>query len=292
MPKRTRKTSKKQQARQDARPFAHRTGRWAKKCRGKFIYLGSIADDPSGEQAWLKWLGIRDDVRAGRTPRPKVEGLTVRDLANHWLTSKQALLDSGELAGRTMVNYKSLTDLIVPVLGPDRLVEDLVPEDFRKLRSAMAKRWGPVRMNITITYVRGIFNHALENRLIERPVWFGTEFERPSAKTLPDLCAARCAADRRQAVRAPSAVFVRIAARPWMPDAFAFRLIHPLCLPNRDRCVPVHLALPLRSRVAGPDWGTVVASPCQGNLSHGLTYRQTGCFPTASFTEVPPERFR
>jgi integrase len=184
MPKRTRKMSRKQQARQDARPFAHRTGRWAKKCRGKFVYLGSIADDPTGEEAWLKWLDIRDEVRAGRTPRPKVEGLTIRDLANHWLTSKQALLDSGELAGRTMVNYRNLTDLIVPVLGPDRLVEDLAPEDFRKLRSAMAKRWGPVRMNITITYVRGIFNHALENRLIEKPVWFGTEFERPTAKTL------------------------------------------------------------------------------------------------------------
>ncbi len=68
MPKRTGKTSRKQQARQDARPFAHRTGRWAKKCRGKFIDLGSIADKPSGKQAWLKWLDIRDAVRAGRTP--------------------------------------------------------------------------------------------------------------------------------------------------------------------------------------------------------------------------------
>jgi integrase len=143
-----------------------------------------VADDPAGEQAWLKWLDIRDDVRAGRTPRPKVEGLTVRELANHWLTSKQALLDSGELAKRTMVNYKNLTDLIVPVLGPDRLVGDLAPEDFRKLRSAMAKRWGPVRMNITITYVRGIFIFAFENGFIEKPVRFGTEFQRPTAKTL------------------------------------------------------------------------------------------------------------
>jgi len=49
---------------------------------------------------------------------------------------------------------------------------------------------------------------------------------------------------------------------PWMPDAPAVRLVHPLCLPDWARCGSVHLALPLPSRFAGPDWGAVVASPC------------------------------
>ncbi len=61
--KRARKTTKE---RQDARPFAHKNGLWAKKCRGRFIYLGSVAADPTGETAWARWLDERDDWRAGR----------------------------------------------------------------------------------------------------------------------------------------------------------------------------------------------------------------------------------
>ncbi len=185
MPKRTRKLSEKQRARQDARPFAHASGRWAKKCRGKFVYLGYVRDDPAGQQAWLKWLEIRDDVRAGRTPRCKApEGLTVRELVNRWLTSKQQKMDAGELAFVTFRSYKTLCDLVVPQLGADRLVADLHPEDFASLRAVMAKRWGPVMLSNAVQYVRGIFKYAYENRLIEKPVLFGTDFVRPSAKTL------------------------------------------------------------------------------------------------------------
>ena len=184
MPKRTRKPSKRQQERQDARPFPHRTGRWAKKARGRFVYLGKVSDDPTGEAAWNKWLEIRDDVRAGRTPRPKVEGLTVKDLVNRWLTAKQRKLDSGELTLHTMNNYRNVTDLLMGELDANRLVDDLDPSDFQKLRAAMAKRWGPVRLGVTIAYVRGIFKFAFENGLIDRPVRFGSEFTRPAAKTI------------------------------------------------------------------------------------------------------------
>ena len=127
----------------------------------------------------------------------------------------------------------------------------------------------------------------------ERPSWLtffsrlGGWLSKPS-----DGWADHFAADRRQAFRSPGTVSVRIAARPWMPGAFAVRLVHPLCLPDRGRCVPVHLALPLPSRFAGPDWGTGEASPVPGDLSRGLPSRQTGCFPAASFADVPPERFR
>jgi integrase len=132
----------------------------------------------------LKWLAIRDDVRAGRTPRPKTpEGLTVRDLVNRWLTSKQRMLESGELAKRTMINYRSVTDILVGELG-ERRVDDLAPDDFQKLRSAMARRWGPLRLMNAIVYARGILKFAFDNGLIDKPVRYGTEFERPSARTI------------------------------------------------------------------------------------------------------------
>jgi hypothetical protein len=75
-------------------------------------------------------------------------------------------------------------------------------------------------------------------------------------------------------VHLPSVWFTRCAC-PTKPVVFRFVL---LCL-----CLPVS-----RGRIGG----TVVASPCQGNLSRGLPSRQMVCFPAASFADVPPERFR
>src|SRR5476649_2923630 len=85
--------------------FPHATGRWAKKVRGKFAYFGKVADDPKGEAALLLWLDQRDDLLAGRTPRVQGDGLTMRDLANRFLSAKQNLLDSRELSARTWRDY-------------------------------------------------------------------------------------------------------------------------------------------------------------------------------------------
>jgi integrase len=187
--KRNKSKASRKQERQDARPFIHGKGtkseRWAKKCRGRLVYLGKVAADPDGEAAWLKWLDIRDDVRAGRKPRPKVpEGLLVKDLANHWLTSKRDKMDAGELAFVTFRTYKTLAALVVETLGKNRAVSDLRPDDFAGLRAVMAKRWGPVMLSNSVQYVRGMFRFAFDNQLIDKPVLFGTAFVRPTAKTL------------------------------------------------------------------------------------------------------------
>src|SRR6516162_1580977 len=82
--------------------FPHATRRWAKKIRGKFHYFGPWAD-PDG--ALAKYLEQKDALHAGRTPRVKPEGLTVRDLANQFLTNKQDLLDNHEITRRTWLEY-------------------------------------------------------------------------------------------------------------------------------------------------------------------------------------------
>src|SRR5882724_5984030 len=66
--------------------FPHATGRWAKKIRGKMHYFGPWAD---ADAALAKYLDDRDDLHAGRTPRVRSEGLTVRELLNRFLTAKQ-----------------------------------------------------------------------------------------------------------------------------------------------------------------------------------------------------------
>ena len=66
----------------------HPTGRWCKKVRGKLKYFGKIEGDEKGVAAIAKWLEEKDDLLAGRRPRPKTEGVTVRNLNNRFLTAK------------------------------------------------------------------------------------------------------------------------------------------------------------------------------------------------------------
>src|SRR5262249_654541 len=138
--------------------FAHATGRWAKKIRGKMHYFGPWAD-PDG--ALKKYLEQRDALHAGRKPKPDPEALTVKDLANDFLNTKRALVEGGELSPRTWDDYKLVCDLVVSHLGKARLVSDVGPDDFAPLRNKMAKRWGPLRLGTKlIQYTRSLFKHA------------------------------------------------------------------------------------------------------------------------------------
>jgi len=73
------KPAKAVKPRADFPLFPHQAGYWCKKVRGKLHYFGKVANDPKGQAALNKWLEQRDDLLAGRVPRVKVEGLTVRD---------------------------------------------------------------------------------------------------------------------------------------------------------------------------------------------------------------------
>src|SRR5262245_30063724 len=90
--------------------FPHANGSWAKKIKGKLHYFGPW-DDPDG--ALAKYLTQKDDLRAGRTPRPDPAALTVKDAANAFLTAKEALVDVGELSPRTWQEYKSACELAI-----------------------------------------------------------------------------------------------------------------------------------------------------------------------------------
>src|SRR5215510_10058653 len=116
--------------------FPHAAGYWAKKVRGKLHYFGPWAD-PDG--ALAKYLEQKDDLHAGRKPRPDPEALTVKGACNAFLNLKQALVDSGELSPRTWREYKDACDLLVKRLGKQRLVADIGPDDFGSLREWMAK---------------------------------------------------------------------------------------------------------------------------------------------------------
>jgi integrase len=162
--------------------FPHATKRWAKKIRGRMHYFGPW-DDP--DSALRKYLEQRDDLHAGRPPRPDTRaGVTVKDAVNAFLNRKKAAVDTGELSARTWHGYKEVCDLLVKHLGKNRLVADLTAADFASLRNKVAKRWGPYGLSRFVQGVRSVFKYAFDSELIEQPLRFGPDFDRPSKKTL------------------------------------------------------------------------------------------------------------
>jgi integrase len=160
---------------------AHPAGYWCKKIRGKLHYFGPW-DDPDG--ALKKYLEQKDALHAGRKPRADAGGLTVKELCNHFLTAKQALVDGGELSPRTGEGYKRACVEVVAAFGKGRLVSDLGPGDFASLRKRLAKRYGVHGLGTQIQCVRCCFKHAYDADLSDRPVRFGPGLKRPSKETL------------------------------------------------------------------------------------------------------------
>jgi integrase len=161
--------------------FPHATRRWAKKIRGKLHYFGPW-DEP--QAAVDKYLSQRDDLHAGRTPRVTSDGVTIRELANRFLTAKERLVESGELSRRSFLDYLATCSNAAKCLGRDRLVTDLVAQDFEELRSTLAKGRGPVSLGNEIQRVRILFKYGYDSGLIATPIRFGPMFKRPSKKIL------------------------------------------------------------------------------------------------------------
>src|SRR6516165_5455766 len=66
---------------------AHPAGYWCKKILGKIHYFGPWTD-PKG--ALEEYERQKDALHAGRKPRPDTEAVTVKDVANDFLNTKQA----------------------------------------------------------------------------------------------------------------------------------------------------------------------------------------------------------
>ncbi len=167
---------------EEARPFPHGSGYWAKKCRGKLIYLKRIADDPDGEAAWAEWLRIGEDLRAGIDPSKPTAGVTLGRLVNDFLNAKRQLVESGERSERTLTELVRAGRTLVKVLGKTRPVADIGPDDFAKVRRAITKRNGSVRTANEISRIKSVFRWGHENGKIDHLPRYG-DFKKPSTKT-------------------------------------------------------------------------------------------------------------
>lgn len=169
--------------------FPHRSGQWCKKVRGRFRYFGPWRDP---EAALRIWLAQKDDLLAGRAPRPVgADDVTVRELVNDFLTTKKLLVDSGEMTERTWLAYLAAGRRLCDSVGKNAAIVALVPSDFEKLRTTLGKTWGPVHLGNEIQRVRSIFRHAVSQGFLDRPVLFGSGFAKPSRKVLRKARAAK-----------------------------------------------------------------------------------------------------
>src|ERR1019366_4321078 len=94
-----------------------------------------------------------------------------------------ALRDTGELSPYTWKAYHDVCEEIVETFGRERLLSDLLPEDFGLLRTVWAKKWGTERLATEINRARIVFNFAFKNCMIDKPIRYGEGFSRPSKKT-------------------------------------------------------------------------------------------------------------
>ncbi|MCE3018591.1 MAG: tyrosine-type recombinase/integrase [Pirellula sp.] len=160
--------------------FPHDGKQWAKKVRGKLFYFGSW-DNPIAARD--KWLREKDDLLAGRTPRAfDPNAMTVKQLCDLFCESKEGKVATGEITQRTFEDYKLSAVEVAKHLGKSAAVEQLRPDDFRKLRSKLAEGVGLKTLDGKVTRARAIFNHASKNGWLEtnlNKLW-GTEFDKPA----------------------------------------------------------------------------------------------------------------
>jgi integrase len=162
--------------------YRHGSGQWAKKIRGRTYYFGT---DP--DEALKAYLEVKDDLLAGRTPRPRRDDeLTVLRLCDLFIESRERLLATKEISAETFADYKVVGKLILDAFGKNTLVEQLTPQDFAEFRAKLGEGASLVTLEGRIARVRAFFNHADKNGWLERSlnrIW-GTEFKKPSRKAL------------------------------------------------------------------------------------------------------------
>ena len=114
--------------------WPHPNGQWCKKISGRQVYFGSW-DDPDG--ALQRW----HERAAGHTPQETADdGLTVKTLADAFLTAKRRRVDSDELSAHSYRDYLVVCQFVADHFGKHRAVSDLRPTDFAGLRAAFANQ--------------------------------------------------------------------------------------------------------------------------------------------------------
>ena len=185
---------------------AHPVGQWSKKIRQKVHYFGSWADP---EAAMAKYVFQRDDLQAGRKPKPYPPATTpepqettpdaetavdsgpaIHDLVNRFLSVKKQAVETGELAQRSFEMYERSGKAFSAYFGRGRQLANLDSEDFEKYRNHLSKGRSLVSLTNELRAVRIMFNfgwaHLIEpeHKVAATPMKLKSWLKMPSKKAI------------------------------------------------------------------------------------------------------------
>ena len=183
----------------------HPSGRWCKKIRGTLRYFGRWGIRKNGEvttvdnfaeeaeKALTAYLDQKDELHAGRPPKPKSNGVTIADVCNGFLGVKDDRLQSGELSSESFRDYHEVCKLITAYFDKRTAVEHIGPADCDGFRAWLTqshtiggrvkKPHGTHRLAKDIRVTRMVFKYAYDSEMIDKPVRVGPNFKEPSKKS-------------------------------------------------------------------------------------------------------------
>jgi hypothetical protein len=145
----------------------------AKKIRGKSRYFGPWSNAAAARK---KYLDQRDDLQAGRNPRGQGDGLNIRGLCNRFLTSKQHLIATGELAQRSFRYDHASCEIIIKACSARLASWSQLP---RMISRSSAQAWpSPAARGAREPdrHVPMVFKYSYAAGHIDRPIRFGPMF--------------------------------------------------------------------------------------------------------------------
>ena len=148
------KATKPSKPRKDFPLFAHGSGQWATKVRGKLHYFGVWADPIAAE---TKWEREKLALLEGRNPDESLAGDSGGWLCNAFCESKALQLERGELSKRSFNDYHAIAKYVAGHFGKGRRLDSLRPADFEQYRSSLPDTWAPTTVNNHLRLVRVLF---------------------------------------------------------------------------------------------------------------------------------------
>jgi hypothetical protein len=106
------------------------------------------------------------------------------ELADEFLNAKRVCTESGELSPRSFRDYHAGCAQIVEHFGKERLVSDCRPENFTAYRQKISKTRGLHSIGWAVTLTRMLFGFDYDSELIEKPIRFGQQFNKPTKKSM------------------------------------------------------------------------------------------------------------
>jgi len=135
---------------------ANGNGQWSKKIHGRVYYFG-VWDDP--DAALALYLKQRDYLLAGEVP-PTEGGITLGELCNMFMASKEAQLEADEITRRHWVELQKSCQFMLDEFGKSRPVESLTPAHFANLKKVLSKGRNATTVSGHVRRIRSVFNWA------------------------------------------------------------------------------------------------------------------------------------